>query len=69
MSRKGDCWDNALVPRSEFDNIWAYMTFHQNYKPLTNERLPEKMELKLLHLKHIMCNFRRYMEGIINLKA
>jgi hypothetical protein len=44
---------DAVVPRSEFDNIWAYITFHQNYKPLTNERLPEKMGLKLLHLKHI----------------
>ena len=47
-----DCLD-AVVPRGEFDNIWAYMNYHQNYKPLLNEKRSEKLSQKLLHLKHI----------------
>ena len=44
---------DAVVPREEFDNIWAYMNFHQNYKPLMDEKRPEKIRQKSLHLKHI----------------
>jgi radical SAM superfamily enzyme YgiQ (UPF0313 family) len=44
---------DAVVPREEFDNIWAYMNFHQNYKPLLEEQRPEKLRQKALHLKHI----------------
>ena len=34
---------DAVVPREEFDNIWAYMNYHQNYMPLLNEQRPEKL--------------------------
>lgn len=44
---------DAVVPREEFDNIWAYMNYHQNYKPLLEEQRPEKLRQKALHLKHI----------------
>lgn len=44
---------DAVVPREDFDNIWAYMNYHQNYKPLLDERRPEKLSQKYLHLKHI----------------
>jgi hypothetical protein len=45
-------WD-AVVPKEEFDNIWAYMNYHLNYMPLLNEQRPEKLSQKSLHLKHI----------------
>jgi radical SAM superfamily enzyme YgiQ (UPF0313 family) len=44
---------DTVVPREEFDNIWAYMNYHQNYKPLLNEQRPEKIRQKSLHLRHI----------------
>jgi radical SAM superfamily enzyme YgiQ (UPF0313 family) len=46
--------DLTEVPRAdELDNIWAYMNFHLNFKPLLNETRPIKVKQKLEYIQNL----------------
>ena len=43
----------SIPDRSDLDQIWAYMNYHLNFKPLFDERRPVKLLQKLQYVTNI----------------